>query len=242
MAKGACPKFALCLLAIALLTVPRLAFAEEAHAKSDHQAAPEGKGEAAKEDHGSKSDHGKGEGSTGRDAKSPQPKAAESDRIDTHIDAHTDSDAPRLPLHRDDDRGQRAKPKSFPDGNARLHLLPAAPVSGPVVRNSIGVALPPREAIIHFNGPAGAPPPPVMRTPPAALAVAPLTTAKAVEGVLGTNRMTHASATPSITVPTVRSGAISGTGLAHHGTGPSQIGGPAKSVAVINGTAIKAKR
>jgi hypothetical protein len=238
MAKAACPKFALCLLAIALLTVPLTAFGEEAHAKSDHQAAPEGKGEAAKEDHGSKSDHGKGEGSTGRDANSPQPKAGESDRFDTHIDTHTDSDAPRLPLRRDDDRGQRAKPKSFPDSNARLHLPPAAPVSGSVVRNSIGVALPPREAVTHPNNPAAAPPPPVMRTPPAALAVAPLATAVGVV----TNRMTHTIATPSITVPTARGSAISGTGLAHHGTGPSQIGGPAKSVAVINGTAIKAKR
>jgi len=240
MAKGACPKFALGLLAIALAMPPRAAFAEEAHAKSDHQAAPEGKGEAAKEDHGSKSDHGKGEGSTGRNANSAQPKAGESDRVDTHIDAHIDSDTRRLPLRRDDDRGQRAKTKSFPDSNARLHHPPAAPVSGPVVRNSIGVALPPRETVTHPNGPAAAPPPPVMRIPPAALAVAPLATAKAV-GV-GTNRMTHASATPSITVPTARGSAISGTGLAHHGTGPSQIGGPAKSVAVINGTAIKAKR
>ena len=47
--------------------------------------------------------------------------------------------------------------------NARLHLPPAAPVSGPVVRNSIGVALPPREAVMHPNGPAAAPPPPIMR-------------------------------------------------------------------------------
>ena len=240
MAKAACLKFALCLLAVALATAPRVAFAEEAHAKSDHQAAPEGKGEAAKEDHGSKGDHGKGEGPTRRDANSPQPKAGKSDRVDTHIDAHTDSDAPRLPLRRDDDRGQRAKPKSFPDGNARLHHPPAAPVSGPVVRNSIGVALPPREAVTHPNGPAAAPPPPVTAAPPAALAVAPIATPKAV-GV-GTNRMTHASATPSITVPTAHGSAISGTGLAHHGTGPSQIGGPAKSVAVINGTAIKPKR
>jgi hypothetical protein len=60
MAKAACLNFALCLLAVAWLTVPQSAFAEEAHAKSDHQAVPEGKGEAAKEDHGSKSDHGKG--------------------------------------------------------------------------------------------------------------------------------------------------------------------------------------
>jgi hypothetical protein len=240
MAKAACLNFALCLLAVAWLTVPQSAFAEEAHAKSDHQAVTEGKGEAAKEDHGSKSDHGKGEGSTPRDGNALQPKAGESDRVDTHIDAHTDSDAPRLPLRRDDDRGQRAKPKSFPDSNARLHHPPAAPVPGPVVRNSIGVALPPHEAVTHPNGPAAAPPPPVVRTPPAALTVAPLATPKAV-GV-GTNRMTHASATPSITVPTARGSAISGTGLAHHGTGPSQIGGPAKSVAVINGTAIKAKR
>ena len=240
MAKAACPKFALCLLAVALATAPQVAFAEEAQAKSDHQAAPEGKGEAGKGDHGSKSDHGKGEGSSARDANSPPPKAGESDRIDTHIDAHTDSDAPRLPLRRDDDRGQRAKPKSFPDSNARLHHPPAAPISGPVVRNSIGVVLSPHEAVTHPNGPAAAPPPPVMRTPPASLAVAPLATPKAV-GV-GTNRMTHASATPSITIPTARGSAISGTGLAHHGTGPSQIGGPAKSVAVINGTAIKAKR
>jgi hypothetical protein len=240
MAKVACLKLALCLLAVALLTAPRAAYAEEARAKSDHQAAPEGKGEGAKENHGGKGDHGKSEGAAARDANSAQPKAGESDRIDTHIDAHTETDAPRLPLRRDDDRGQRAKLKSFPDGNARLHHRPAAPVSGPVVRNSIGVALPPHEAVTHPNGSAAAPPPPVMRTPPAALAVAPLGTPKAV-GV-GMNRMTHASATASITAPTARGSAISGTGLAHHGTGPSQIGGPAKSVAVINGTAIKAKR
>ena len=240
MAKAACLKFALCLLAVALATAPQVAFAEEARAKSDHQAAPEGKGEAAKGDHGGKGDHGKGEGPTGRDANSPQPKAGESDRVDTHIDARPDSDAPHLPLRRDDDRGPRATLKSFPDSNARLHHAPAAPISGPVVRNSIGVALSPHEAVTHPNSPGAAPPPPVMRTPPAPLAVAPMATPKAV-GV-GTNRMTHASAAPSITIPTARGSAISGTGLAHHGTGPSQIGGPAKSVAVINGTAIKAKR
>ncbi len=109
MAKAACLKFALCLLAVALATAPQVAFAEEAQAKSDHQAAPEGKGEAAKGDHGSKGDHGKGEGPTGRDANSPQPKAGESDRVDTHIDAHTETDAPHLPLRRDDDRGQRVE-------------------------------------------------------------------------------------------------------------------------------------
>ena len=239
MVKAACLKFALCLLAVASATAPQVAFAEEAQAKSDHQAAPEGKGEAAKGDHGSKGDHGKGEGPTGRDANSPQPKAGESDRVDTHIDAHIDSDTRRLPLRRDDDRGQRAKTKSFPDSNARLHHPPAAPVSGPVVRNSIGVALPAREAVAHPNGPAAAQPPPVTQAPPASLAVAPIATPKAV-GV-GTNR-THASATPSITVPIAHGSAISGTGLAHHGTGPSQIGGPAKSVAVINGTAIKPRR
>jgi hypothetical protein len=240
MAKAACLKFALCLLAVALATAPQVAFAEEAQAKSDHQAAPEGKGEAAKGDHGSKGDHGKGEGPTGRDANSPQPKAGESDRVDTHIDAHTETDAPHLPLRRDDDRGQRVKPKSFPDGSARPHPAPAAPISGAVARNAIGVALPPREAVTHSNGPAAAPPPLVTQAPPASLAVAPIATPKAVR--VGTNRMTHASATPSITVPIAHGSAISGTGLAHHGTGPSQIGGPAKSVAVINGTAIKAKR
>ena len=217
MAKAACLKFALCLLAVALATAPQVAFAEEAQAKSDHQAAPEGKGEAAKGDHGSKGDHGKGEGPTGRDGNSPHPKAGESDRVDTHIDAHTET-----------------------DGSARPHPAPAAPISGAVARNAIGVALPPREAVTHSNGPAAAPPPLVTQAPPASLAVAPIATPKAVR--VGTNRMTRASATPSITVPTARGSAISGTGLAHHGTGPSQIGGPAKSVAVINGTAIKAKR
>src|SRR4029077_8464494 len=147
MAKAACLMVALCLLAVALATAPQVAFAEEAHAKSDHQAAPEGKGEAAKEDHGGKGEHGKGEGATPHDANSPQPKAGESDRVDTHISAHTETDAPRLPLHRDDDRGQRVKPKSFPDSNARLHHPPAAPAPGPVVRNSIGVALPARAAV-----------------------------------------------------------------------------------------------
>jgi hypothetical protein len=240
MAKGACLKFGLCLLAIALLASPRAASAEEAHAKSDHQAAPQGKGEAAKGDHGGNGDRGKGEGSTARDANSPQPKAGESDRVDTHIDTHPEADAPRPPPRRDDDHGQRAKPKSFPDSNVRLHPPPAAPILGPVVRNAIGVALPPREAVTHSNGPAAALPLPVTQAPAASLGVAPLAIAKTV-GV-GANRMTHAIAAPSITVPTARGSAISGTGLPNHGTGPAQIGGPAKSIAVISGTAIKARR
>ena len=235
MPRGACPKFALCLLALVLLTAPRAAFAEEAHAKSDHKAVPEGKGETAKRDQGSKGDHGKGEGAAARDANSPPYKGGESDRVETHIDAHTETDAPRS-LPRREDRGQGAKPKSFPDSNARLFHPPTAHVSPPVARNAIGVALPPRETLTHSNGPAAASPAPVTRVPPASLAVAPLATPKAV-GV-GANRMTH----PSVSVPAARNSAISGTGLVHHGTGPSQIGGPAKSAAVISGTAIKAKR
>jgi len=239
MPRGACPKFALCLLALALLTAPRPAFGEEAHAKSDHQAAPEGKGEAAKQDRGSKGDHGKGEGAAARDANSPPPKGGESDRVETHIDTHTETDAPR-PLPRWEDRGQRVKPKSFPDSNARLSHPPPAHVSPPVARNAIGVALPPRETLTHSNGPASASPAPVTHVPPVGLGVAPLATPKGV-GV-GANRMTHPSAAPSLSVPAARNSAISGTGLVHHGTGPSQIGGPAKSAAVISGTAIKAKR
>ena len=74
MAKAACLNFALCLLAVAWLTVPQSAFAEEAHAKSDHQAVPEGKGEAAKGDHGSKGDHGKGGGRPGATPILPNPR------------------------------------------------------------------------------------------------------------------------------------------------------------------------
>jgi hypothetical protein len=246
MAKTGWLTFAVCALAIVWLMAPRATFAEEAHAKSEHQAAPEGKGEAAKQDHGGKGDHdkgdhGKGEGAAARDPNTPQPKASESDRTDAHTDTHMDTDAQRPP-RRDDDRGQRVKPKSFPDGAARLHHPPAAaPISAPVARNAIGVIIPPREALPHFDAHAGVPAHLPAQAPAASLAVAPVAAAKAPLGP-GTNRMPHAIAAPSIAVPTARGSAISGTGLPHHGTGPSQIGGPAKSVAVISGTAIKAKR
>jgi hypothetical protein len=250
MAKAGWLTFAVCLLAIVWLTAPRATFAGEAPAKSEHQAAPEGKGEGAKQDHGKgdhgKDDHGKGEGAAARDPNSPQPKASESDRTDAHADTrtdtHLDTDAPRLPPRRDDDRSQRVKPKAFPDGTARLHHAPAAaPVLAPVARNAIGVIIPPREALPHSDAHAGVQLHLPAQAPAASLTVAPLAAAKALLGP-GTSRMPHAIVAPSITVPTGRGGAISGTGLPHHGTGPSQIGGPAKSVAVISGTAIRAKR
>lgn len=247
MAKAGWLTFVVCALAIVGLTAPRATCAEQAPAKSEHQAAPEGKSEGPKQDHGGKGDHdkgdrGKGEGAAARDPNTPQPKATESDGTDAHTDTHTDmhmdTDAPRPPPRRDDDRGQRVKPKSFPDGAARLHH---PPVAAPVARNAIGVIIPPREALPHADAHAGVQLHLPAQAPAALLTVAPLAAAKASLAP-GTNRMPHAIAAPSITVPTARGSAISGTGLPHHGTGPSQIGGPAKSVAVISGTAIKAKR
>lgn len=251
MAKTRWLTSAVCVLAIVWLTAPCATFAEEAPAKSEHQAAPEGKTEGAKQDHGGKGDHGKddhgkGEGAAARDPNTPQPKAGESDRTDAHtdtrIDTHMDTDAPHPLLRRDDDRGQRVKPKSFPDATARLHHPPAAaPVSAPVARNAIGVIIPPREVLPHSDAHAGVQLHLPAQVPAASPAVAPLATPKPTLAP-GTSPMTRAIAAPSITVPTARGSAISGTGLPHHGTGPSQIGGPAKSAAVISGTAIKAKR
>jgi hypothetical protein len=103
------------------------------------------------------------------------------------------------------------------------------------------VIIAPREALPHSDAHAGVQLHLPAQAPAASLTVAPLAAAKALLGP-GTSRMPHAIVAPSITVPTGRGGAISGTGLPHHGTGPSQIGGPAKSVAVISGTAIRAKR
>jgi hypothetical protein len=46
---------------------------------------------------------------------------------------------------------------------------------------------------------------------------------------------------PIVLSPVPNRGAISGTGLTHHNSGPSQIGGPRASVAGINGTTIRPK-
>jgi hypothetical protein len=49
------------------------------------------------------------------------------------------------------------------------------------------------------------------------------------------------NANPIVSSPGPNRGAISGTGLTHHSSGPSQIGGPKASVAGINGTTIRPK-
>ncbi len=238
----------LCLVAIFLLGggAARMSLAEEAPAKSEHQPAPESKGQSAAEGEGGKGEHGRGErgrgehgggeGAPTRDAHSPNPTVQETDRTDMRTNTE-----PYAPLsRREGDRGQLPKLKSFRYGNARQHRWSVGHASEPAVRNAIGVAVPPQETATHLDGHVS---PGIVQMPPGSPGVSPATGIGIPRpGGPTPNRLTHVPVPPVVISPAARAGTISGTGLVRRGSGPSQVGGPAKSVAVISGTTIKLKR
>ena len=128
--------------------------------------------------------------------------------------------------------------RSFTHGNVQAHRSLAARPSGPVVRNAIGVAVGPHDNIAHRDGHVA---PLVVRSPVGTAGVSASASGgiATASGIPETNKFSHPMAPPGV-VPPPR-GTISGTGLVQRGSGPAQIGGPAKSFAGINGTSIRPK-
>ncbi len=116
----------------------------------------------------------------------------------------------------------------------RMSPRPQAPTP---VHNAIGVAMPAHENVggrdsVH---PSLAAP----HTFPAVTPAVPGSAAGRLSKIEGSN---HPVPNPIITSPAVNRGAINGTGITRRGLGPPRIGGPAASVAGINGTTIRSKR
>jgi hypothetical protein len=115
----------------------------------------------------------------------------------------------------------------------RLSPLPQAPNP---VRNSIGVVVPPAAHLEPREGthlPTTAARPPSVTTP-----IAP---GNALARPGKPELASRPAASPAIMPPVANRGAINGTGVTRHSVGPPRIGGPAASVAGINGTTIRSK-
>jgi hypothetical protein len=248
MPRTGCLNVGLCLLAVALFATSArpAAFAAEAPAKdtsatSDHQHGPDNKGPSAQDGKGGNGDHATGEGAAGThqtgpaNATSHEPTGHEADRIDTSIGVEAHRPANR----REDGNRARTKLKSFTHSNDRPHSLTHGP-SG-VVRNAIGVAITPHH---DFGGHENHPVAPIVRAPvapPGAVLGAGPGIAR-VTSAPPPSRLLHPGPPPGAPTPLARQGTISGTDLTHKGSGPAKIGGPAKTLAGINGTTIKTKR
>ncbi len=166
-------------------------------------------------------------GATSHDERTPQD-------IDTRNDV-----LPRRPNPKSHAVGDlNAKPESPAMKNLHRRVFPPQTTPHPVVRNSIGVPIPPREGgerrdREHFDI-LGVPHGPVLETP----------------GVTG-NSTGHFSKTeqhfyrpvpntpPGVRPITLNHAAINGTGVVRRGSGPPQIGGPTTATSGINGTTIR---
>jgi hypothetical protein len=236
MARADWVSIGLCLLAVVLVeaTSVRTSFAEEAPAKSEHQPAAESKGGNA--DHAAGGGAGKPEGNPTNSAgqQTGQGKGSETgqelDRSDSRI--AVEPHAP--PTRMEDGKGPKAMLRSFTHGNGQTHQRLATRPSEPVVRNAIGIVVGPHENIVHRDGRVA----PLVVRGPAGATGAGGGIAK-TSGIPETNKFAHPVPTPG-PVPAHRA-TISGTGLMQRGSGPSQIGGPAKSVAGISGTNVRPK-
>lgn len=146
-------------------------------------------------------------------------------------------------------RRPNAKPNTIGDINARPELpavknfhrrmFPPQPTSHPVVRNSIGVPIPPREGgerrDREHSDDLSVPHGPVFETPGVTGNAAgrfPKT-----EGHFFDRPVPNT--TPIVKPVAPNHAAINGTGVVHHGSGPSQIGGPTTATTGINGTTIR---
>ena len=134
--------------------------------------------------------------------------------------------------------GKSAIQSATPNLHRRMLSVPHPP--HPAVRNAIGVPVPQhkdaeRHDSLRPNSLA------VPHNTPAGTAVAPGAAGSHLTKVEGGVDHHVPNANPIITPPAANRGAISGTGLTHHNTGPSQIGGPKAASAGVNGTTIRPK-
>jgi len=163
------------------------------------------------------------------DGKTSDSKA--SDGVDTRFGV--------LPRRLNNNKQISAKTALPPGKNFQRRLSRPADASRPVVRNSIGVPIPSHDngerERAHVDTP-GVPHNPEFGTP----------------GVTGNqpgrfskseghfDRLTP-NTNPIVKPVVPNRAAINGTGMAHRGFGPSQIGGPAATAGRISGTTIKPK-
>jgi hypothetical protein len=208
-------RIGLCLVIAVLLGAfaPPAGFAEEAPAKSDHASAHDKKG--GNDEHGAREE--------GRDPAGLR----DHDRVDTHDNVESKGRTGRNEVR---ELKARLKPP-IPDHSRPRRIL-AHPAGG-VQRNAIGVHLPPRDESRAV--------PIVVHGPPVAPGVgigATGGTGKSPNGSARDRLVRPPPALGMVTAPANR-GTIAGTAMTKPGTSSSRIGGPAKSVAGINGSTIK---
>ncbi len=134
------------------------------------------------------------------------------------------------------------KPMAHGHLHARPILAPAA--SERVMRNAIGVAIVVQhEGVERHDGERHDFPSAVQSPAARAIGVAGSGTgglAKAGAD-FGRQRIVHPNAGPTVTATALNRATIGGTGVIRPHSGPSTLGGPAKAVVGINGTAIRPK-
>jgi hypothetical protein len=171
---------------------------------------------------------------TVKDANPSVPGGTEMGAIDTSI-------APPRRLDKKSKIGEgKAAIESLAMRNLHRRMLSAPRPSHPAVRNAIGVPMPQHKAAerhdsVHPNALA------IPHNTPAATAVVPGAAGSRLTKIEGADRHVP-NPNPVITPPAARSGAITGTALTHHNSGPSQIGGPKAAMTGINGTTIRPKQ
>jgi hypothetical protein len=243
---------------IATLPIATLTVGVSCAAEGSSAAHGDGKGSAAPAeggDHASSKGAGgegaaggaKGEAhpSSGGDGKSPQAGSTERSEPakDTAPPVQNGKDAADTnvhvePVRRVLDRKNRPgenNPASRTPGTQGLTRRLSPPAQAPV-HNSIGVAVPPPahvEPRVGTHVPTAVPHLPSAAPPgPGNVATRPLTKPEVPNRPI---------ANPIVTPPAANRGAINGTGMARRNAGPPRIGGPAASVAGINGTTIRSK-
>ena len=167
--------------------------------------------------------------------KTTVPDGKTSDDIDTRNGV-----LPRRPNPKSHTVGDiKAKPNSPAVKNLHRRVFPPQAAPHPVVRNSIGVPIPPREGEERRDGEhpnaLGAPRGPVFETPGITGNAAgrfPKT-----EGHFFDRPVPNT--TPIVKPVAPNRAAINGTGVVRRGSGPPQIGGPTTATSGINGTTIR---
>jgi hypothetical protein len=199
-------------------------------------------GGAAKPDaHAPRGEEGKAPGGppasneTIKNANPSAPGGSEMGAVDTSI-------APSRRLDKKSKTGEgKSAIESLATRNLHRRMLSVPRPPHPVVRNAIGVPIPQhkdaeRHDSVHPNSLA------VPHNTPAGTAVVPGAGGSRLTKVEGSADRHVPNPNPFITPPATKSGAITGTGLTHHNSGPSQIGGPKAATAGINGTTIRPKQ
>jgi hypothetical protein len=231
-------------------------FAEDARSSGARESAPrphsdqDATGNGAKHEgmpakDGGKTDTGgqrlpqEPKGTIAPDGKTSDGKTSDGKTSDSKASDGVDTRFGVLPRRLNSNKQINAK-TALPSGkNFQRRLSQPPDASRPVVRNSIGVPIPSHDSgereRAHVDTP-GVPHNPELGTP-GVTGNQPGRFSK-TEGHI--DRLTP-NTNPIVKPVVPNRAAINGTGMAHHGFGPSQIGGPAAAAGGISGTTIKPK-